>query len=466
MEADKQGWVKARVELSGGGMEFVLHNGQGAWDNPPPWYGHPNYRLDLPSPLPPAPLKVTVMNGRVCLLDGPRVLVATDLDGTLVGHDDYLEAFKEHWTAYHACRGSILVYSTGRNLKDFLRVACEKKLLRPDYVVCGVGTEIYTFPDSLPPEVGTARLPQHLAALASKHQKEGKPPLEEFDPTVQDGDICYPSWCQSRAGAVFDEEWLSKMVDEFDRPAVIDDIHSKFSWLDPKGNLYHDPFRVSAMAKADDVYTDGHIDSLRHHFKGCHIIVSGGGEFRYVDVTPHSAGKLRSLLYLMEKLSFGPRETLVCGDSGNDLFMFLHPDIRGCCVANSQPDMIAFLKGDAEEMAKHPHLQNLHAHHHAPPPPSNPSASTKATPSSSVQGGASPTHNDPSLEPEAETMTEEDRRGNNAAAAEDDTEEEDTPDPHKKSQHVCFASRDCAGGILESLVHHGFDKAENVRFAY
>lgn len=38
-----------------------------------------------------------------------RVLVVTDLDGTLVGHDDYLAKFKKHWTLNHLWRGSKLV---------------------------------------------------------------------------------------------------------------------------------------------------------------------------------------------------------------------------------------------------------------------------------------------------------------------------------------------------------------------
>lgn len=34
----------------------------------------------------------------------------------------------------------------------------------------------------------------------------------------------------------------------------------------------------------------------------------------------------------------------MCGDSGNDIDMFTIPGVKGCCVANSQDDLINFLK--------------------------------------------------------------------------------------------------------------------------
>lgn len=38
------------------------------------------------------------------------MLLATDLDGTLLGHDSYLEKFNEIWLQRHAWRGSVLVH--------------------------------------------------------------------------------------------------------------------------------------------------------------------------------------------------------------------------------------------------------------------------------------------------------------------------------------------------------------------
>lgn len=37
-------------------------------------------------------------------------------------------------------------------------------------------------------------------------------------------------------------------------------------------------------------------------------------------------------------------QTLVCGDSGNDIDMFCHPSILGCCVGNAHEVLKAFLR--------------------------------------------------------------------------------------------------------------------------
>ncbi|CEM29838.1 unnamed protein product [Vitrella brassicaformis CCMP3155] len=67
MKGVGRGWVKVRVEVpdESGGMEFVMHDGRGSWDNPPTWYGHLNYQVFVTSRPPPALLIVTLMNGTI-----------------------------------------------------------------------------------------------------------------------------------------------------------------------------------------------------------------------------------------------------------------------------------------------------------------------------------------------------------------------------------------------------------------
>ncbi len=69
----------------------------------------------------------------------------SDLDGTMVGDDAGTRAFSAYWHGTAAATGSKLVYSTGRALDSFLELAAEKggDLLRPDVLICAVGTKVY-----------------------------------------------------------------------------------------------------------------------------------------------------------------------------------------------------------------------------------------------------------------------------------------------------------------------------------
>jgi len=72
-----------------------------------------------------------------------RILLATDLDGTLIGDDaattklsGIVNTLRADWTLKFA-------YVTGRSPELFAELAKEKSLLEPDALVTAVGTEIY-----------------------------------------------------------------------------------------------------------------------------------------------------------------------------------------------------------------------------------------------------------------------------------------------------------------------------------
>eukprot|EP00921_Rhytidocystis_pertsovi_P026501 GHVQ01042758.1.p1 GENE.GHVQ01042758.1~~GHVQ01042758.1.p1 ORF type:complete len:321 (+),score=35.48 GHVQ01042758.1:649-1611(+) len=266
------GWMRAVIETgSREGIECVFASGDKTqWDNPPAEYGHTNYRLDLsflphgysapPSLLCEDENKVdkrrvvyTIVSGETKVVEGGRpALVVTDLDGTLLGHDDHLRAFNRHWLQSHVWRGSKLVYNTGRNLKDFLCAAVEHSLHKPDFAVLGVGTEVYSFPYAHDYKIGEPSIQNSHLHLFEDHT------IAQFNPTDQDRELLCPAWCSTRYHAHFDREWLFAMKGQFYRPETEKILQEQFPSLRVNGNLYHDPWRVSMSAEATHLYDPTH----------------------------------------------------------------------------------------------------------------------------------------------------------------------------------------------------------------
>ncbi len=55
-----------------------------------------------------------------------------------------------------------------------------------------------------------------------------------------------------------------------------------------------------------------------------------------------------AMLFLRQTLEIGPNETVVCGDSGNDLSMFTVGEERGIIVGNAMPELLDWYHTNAK----------------------------------------------------------------------------------------------------------------------
>lgn len=278
-------------------VELVVTDGDGQWDKPA---AGGNYRFDGVAK------SLLLKDGRLAASNsGGSVLVVTDLDGTMVGDDASTSAFKEWWDTHGRPSGGKLAFSTGRTLEQFEELEEEKKglLATPDVLVSAVGTRVY----------------------------------------LRDG-----------AGAwLEDAGWTARLDEAWDHDRVRDACYACLAQAGeerchfrPKEEMNEHKITMGMRNDVVNVATRllrGLLDGAEVEAK---VVVSGSGDWRYVDILASRAGKFESLEYVRTSLfDFPTDRTLACGDSGNDLDMLQGPH-RCVVVGNAQEDVKAAMRGD------------------------------------------------------------------------------------------------------------------------
>ncbi|KAL0041523.1 hypothetical protein WJX79_006124 [Trebouxia sp. C0005] len=72
------------------------------------------------------------------------------------------------------------------------------------------------------------------------------------------------------------------------------------------------------------------------------LILSGKGDWRYLDIVSINAGKLQALEFVRLKYGFAHNKTIACGDSGNDKDMLSGQNLA-IVVGNAQPDLMKWV---------------------------------------------------------------------------------------------------------------------------
>jgi len=217
---------------------------------------------------------------------GPRRILVTDLDGTLVGDDaalarfaDWLRARRDEFT---------LVYATGRTRDSVARLVGETPAPEPDVVISLVGTEI--------------------------HDRSGRP---------------WPGWLERFA------DWDADRV----RRALAGDDRLELQPAQHQSRLKASYF-VPALRGPDLLAFQG-----RLRREGLSALVVYSGDF-YLDVLPASSGKGAAARAVVRDLGVEPANVLAFGDSGNDIGLF-QEGFQGTVVANATPELRLAVNGRA-----------------------------------------------------------------------------------------------------------------------
>uniref|UniRef100_A0A1J3I823 Sucrose-phosphatase n=1 Tax=Noccaea caerulescens TaxID=107243 RepID=A0A1J3I823_NOCCA len=238
-------------------------------------------------------------------LDGaPRLILVTDLDCTLVDHDDPKNAdmlrFNALWEAYYR-HDSLLVYCTGRSYRSYLSLRNKKPLLTPDIAITSVGCEI-----------------------------------------VYGGE-----------STVSDDVWEAHLDDMWNRDIVLDET-SNFPQLEPQPEKSQEQHKVSFFVDREPALEIMKILPGILLERGVDVKLVYSNDYAF-DVLPKGAGKGGALTYLLEKFEIEGKLTskiLVCGDSGNDTELFDIPQAYGVMVSNSHKDLLQWREENAKDNPK------------------------------------------------------------------------------------------------------------------
>lgn len=217
-----------------------------------------------------------------------KVILASDIDGTLTGDRSALDRLRERLARKRASSELYLVMSTGRRLAQVVGGISTEGLPQPDAVICQVGTEIY-----LPPfHADTPPMAAWRERLLADYSRE------------------------EALGFLTGIEGLLMQPDEYN--------------TELKTSCYLDgcpePERAAAeVRRRIEPYADRY-----------QVVWSSG---RDLDILPAASGKGRAIDFLVHRQRLDPREVVVAGDTGNDASMFREFG-RGVCVANAQPELI------------------------------------------------------------------------------------------------------------------------------
>lgn len=194
-------------------------------------------------------------------MEGTYIL-ATDLDGTLVGNRSAVEELFQYFNKQYT--ELKLIYVTGRHMKSALQLIAEENLPIPDILICDVGSSIY------------------LQTEANKF--------------------------------IEDKEWERKITSNWSPEAIV--AVARKLGLPLQSGIPHRK-RVSLHVTCEQEVKDMFQTLIQRDlaYKG---IYSSGKD---LDILPEKSGKGKALIYILQNYFKYIQSVLIAGNSGNDLDM-------------------------------------------------------------------------------------------------------------------------------------------------
>jgi sucrose-6-phosphatase len=213
-----------------------------------------------------------------------KFLFVTDLDHTFVGDDQALLDLSDRLQRHREAHGTKIVYSTGRSPTLYRELQQEKNLFPPDALVLSVGTEIYF-----------------------------------------------------HGSQTTDPEWESILSPGWEREKILS-ITEQFPELVLQPESEQRPFKVSFFVQEEVVSLIPQLQTeLQKSELNIKLIYSGGID---LDILPLTSDKGQAMQFLRQKWEFAAEQTVVCGDSGNDIALFAVGNERGIIVGNAQKELL------------------------------------------------------------------------------------------------------------------------------